>query len=351
MADNARASVLALFFVLGMAFMAAIFMLGNPQWAEHERVRIAPGTSKEKVVFVEGDEPSSSTQPVKPAEKTPVKEKVVVERSKPVFEQSVVAASREPAIDAAQPVEIPQAPPPKTVVVVQPVPLPIATSTGPIVVSNLGGPGTLRGRVVLEGTPPPEKEIPLDAACRMENKSEEMKTRFFALGPDKGLADVVVKVVSPIPFRHWVPPSDPLILASFRCRFEPYVSAIQAGQGLVIENRDGVMHNAHIISSRGDEKNYALLPNSKPLELRIEYANDLRIKCDVHPWEFAYVTKVEHPFFAVTDARGKFEIKGLATGRYTVEAEHRRAGKRTLYDVEVGPKGGFAEFKLRAPGN
>ena len=37
-------------------------------------------------------------------------------------------------------------------------------------------------------------------------------------------------------------------------------------------------------------------------------------KCDVHGWMNAYVGVLDHPFFAVTDEDGKFELKGLPPG-------------------------------------
>jgi len=48
----------------------------------------------------------------------------------------------------------------------------------------------------------------------------------------------------------------------------------------------------------------------------------VRFKCDVHPWMFAYVGVVEHPFFAVTDKDGNFKVSGVPNGNYTIEAYH-----------------------------
>jgi hypothetical protein len=49
-------------------------------------------------------------------------------------------------------------------------------------------------------------------------------------------------------------------------------------------------------------------------------------KCDVHGWMNAYVGVMDHPFFAVTDDNGGFEIPGLPAGTYTVEAWHEKLG-------------------------
>jgi len=44
------------------------------------------------------------------------------------------------------------------------------------------------------------------------------------------------------------------------------------------------------------------------------------------------------PFFAVTDAKGHFEIKGLPAGTYTLGAVHEKMGEQTM-TVTVKPHG------------
>jgi len=52
-----------------------------------------------------------------------------------------------------------------------------------------------------------------------------------------------------------------------------------------------------------------------------------RIKCDVHPWMFAYVSVFDHPYFAVTDTNGEFRLPpALPSGKYVVTATHLKAG-------------------------
>jgi len=60
----------------------------------------------------------------------------------------------------------------------------------------------------------------------------------------------------------------------------------------------------------------------------------LKFQCDVHPWMFAWVTVLDSPYFCVSDKDGKFVIKNVPPGKYTVEAAHRKLGAQ-IQSVEV----------------
>jgi carboxypeptidase family protein len=61
------------------------------------------------------------------------------------------------------------------------------------------------------------------------------------------------------------------------------------------------------------------------------------VGCDVHPWMRAYVSVLDHPFYAVTNEDGTFEIKGLPAGEYEVEAYHEKLkGQTQKVSVKAG---------------
>jgi len=57
----------------------------------------------------------------------------------------------------------------------------------------------------------------------------------------------------------------------------------------------------------------------------------------VHGWMNAYVGVLDHPYFATSDKDGKFELKGLPPGTYTIEAWHEKLGAMTQM-VTLGAK-------------
>ena len=50
------------------------------------------------------------------------------------------------------------------------------------------------------------------------------------------------------------------------------------------------------------------------------------MKCNVHPWMKSYIFVFKNPYYAVTTKDGKFELKGLPPGTYTIEAWQEKYG-------------------------
>jgi hypothetical protein len=187
----------------------------------------------------------------------------------------------------------------------------------------------LSGAITLEGTPPPEQEIPQirdDPNCGKLH-THPVKTTFYVVGPKGELADVFVTLKG-IKGKSTGASAAPAVLDQRGCQYFPYVMAIQTQQKMLVKNSDPVMHNIHPTPSVSGNKedNRAQMPDGPDLTYTFPKAETfLRLKCDVHPWMFAYVSVVDHPYFAVTDQAGRYTIKNVPPGKYTVEAYHRKA--------------------------
>ena len=55
----------------------------------------------------------------------------------------------------------------------------------------------------------------------------------------------------------------------------------------------------------------------------------IQYKCTIHGWMTGYVRIFDHPYYAVTDANGNFEIKNAPVGKF-----------RIVYWHENGVRGG-----------
>lgn len=267
-----------------------------------------------------------------------------------VIRHPVPAASAEhPETSTESPETIAQLPPVSTE------PAPIIVNQRNLIADRADGLPAARentrvsGRVTLIGPRPPEKILPLDPQCARQHPGP-VTTRFYVVGKDNGLADTLVLITAGLPRQNWRVPKESVTLRLRGCLYENHVVAVQANQSLLVQNRDNTVHNVHIMPRNGPDQNRTLLPRQRPLELSFsEPERFLRFKCDVHPWEFAYVNVIEHPFFAVTDQNGNFVLNDLPPGRYTVQAHHRKAGILQKEITVEKNRGLSLEFEFKAP--
>ena len=200
----------------------------------------------------------------------------------------------------------------------------------------------ITGKVTLTGTPTPEREItPIkaDAKCGALH-DKPVFTRGYMKGEGDGLANVMVTVENlPAGKTYEVPKTKPVI-DQVGCVYEPYVTAVMAGQSFVLKNSDAFMHNVNAMAKVNKGFNFAQANQGQENEKTFDKPELVKLVCNVHPWMAGYLLVVDHPFFAVTDKDGNFKISGdLPDGKYTLKFNHLKAGEAT---AEVEVKGGKA---------
>ena len=223
--------------------------------------------------------------------------------------------------------------------------LALATLSGAISASA----ADITGTITLKGTPPPEKQIPMDAQCGKLHTKPVM-TRFYVVENGK-LADVVVSLKG-VSGKSTGTQASPLMVDQVGCEYVPYIAAAQTGQKIQVKNSDPFMHNVHPIPTvaGNPEANKAQMANAP--DLIFAYQNPepfLRFKCDVHPWMFTYISIFDHPYFAVSGKDGTYKIANVPPGKYTLEVSHRKAapiGSTITKEIEVKDENVTADFEL-----
>jgi len=128
--------------------------------------------------------------------------------------------------------------------------------------------------------------------------------------------------------------------------FVPHVLAISTGTTVDFPNSDKFYHNVFSLSKTRpfDLGRYAA-GNSRPV--RFDRAGIVRVFCDIHSHMNAYILVFSHPFFAMTDAQGRYRIENVPPGTYGVIAWNEGTPSETR-PITV-PDGGIAEldFTLR----
>jgi len=207
---------------------------------------------------------------------------------------------------------------------------------------------SITGKVTLLGRPRPEVPIDLGDICGKFHEGEKVTTRHFVVGSGGGLANVFVYI------KEGAPKGGPLAEEPFLdqkgCFYEPYVLGAMAGRPIKIRNSDPLLHNVHATPKNNREFNFAQAVQGQTTERTFENPEVLvRVKCDIHPWMFAYIGVLDHPYYAVTDKDGSFRISNLPPGTYTIEAYHLKAGK-VEKAINYDPNRPEAvNFELRAP--
>jgi plastocyanin len=192
--------------------------------------------------------------------------------------------------------------------------------------------GSLSGRITYTGTKPPAETIRMgtDQAC-VQGAGPNPQSDAVLIGADGGLKNVYVHVLTGLdPDYGFDVPTAPAVLDQKGCVYSPRVLGVRAGQPIEIVNSDPTLHNVHAMPMKNGEFNKGQ-PVQGMREKQVFTVPEVmvRFKCDVHGWMAAWVGVSAHPFFAVTDADGKFEIKGLPPGKYTIEAWHEKFGRQT----------------------
>src|ERR1700693_629643 len=196
---------------------------------------------------------------------------------------------------------------------------PAATPIDPATVA------TVKGTVKFDGTAPKPSKIDMsqDPGCKGANEAENV----VVTGGD--LANVFVYVKDGLGSRTFDAPKDPVVLEQQGCRYHPHVLGVMAGQTVQIKNADPTTHNIHPTPKDNREWNESQPPSAPAIEKT--FAREeimLPVKCNQHPWMKMYVNVVKSPFYAVTDKSGKYEIKGLPPGDYTLAFVHEKLGEQ-----------------------
>jgi plastocyanin len=203
------------------------------------------------------------------------------------------------------------------------------------------------GVINFKGTSPDEKELsPIkdDPNCSAYYPAGLPKTKFYVVSPKGELADVVVVIKGVPAAKSAGAAAAPLVLDQKGCLYLPQILAAQTGQKVIVKNSDSCVHNVHTVPKENESKNLVQMPGGADLEFTFAKSEPfLKFQCDVHPWMFAWVTVLDHPYFAQSGADGKFTIKNVPPGKYTIEATHRKLGTKSA-EVEVKESGATQDF-------
>lgn len=204
--------------------------------------------------------------------------------------------------------------------------------------------GAIQGTVHDSKTPPKPVQIDMnqDPACTL---GPTLYSEQYAVSNGGGFANVFITIKDGLGNKVYAAPTQPVDIDQKGCRYVPHVVGVMVGQPVRFTNSDPTMHNVHMVPTVAGNQAVDI---SQPPGNGQNGAQDSRtfkapelmmpVRCNNHPWMQAFINVSANPFFAVSDVSGRYMIKGLPPGTYTVVADQEVLGQQTA-TVTVPAKG------------
>lgn len=194
--------------------------------------------------------------------------------------------------------------------------------------------GSIRGQIVVEGEIP---RVPKrNAVPRANVLFAEVEPEDLLIHPDsKGLANVFVYLRKKPESIH--PDLVELQQKSVEMkvqngRYVPHALLCRTGQEIRVRNEDAVNHNVRtfpVKNVKNQPVNLLLKPNAGDevlLKAKVAESLPFKITSDFYPWMSSFCVVVDHPYAAVTDENGRFQINNLPAGEHSFSVWHERVG-------------------------
>lgn len=211
--------------------------------------------------------------------------------------------------------------------------------------SPVTGGGAVAGTVTAPGAkaPAPIKVTKDPQVCSATHQPETV-----VVGPGGALANAVVYLKDIATGK----PLDKAAKASLDnkgCSYVPHVAVVPVGSTLTIHSSDNVLHNTHALIGSDTIFNVALPLPGMQIPQVLKKPGIVTVKCDAgHTWMSAFIHVVEHPYYAVTDASGKYELKDVPAGTYTLVVWHESLGTQEQKVTVSAGKPAAASFTFAA---
>lgn len=188
--------------------------------------------------------------------------------------------------------------------------------------------GDIEGRVSAQG-----REVPGGGAG---GKYDSRKAKFFERVDYAAFRDFVVWIETTNAVSFPKPTKPVRIVVQKDAMFHPHVLPLVVGTEVEWPNEDDIYHN---VFSFSDPKPFDLgLYKDEVKKVTFDKPGRVDIFCSIHKNMSCTILVLANPWFAAADDKGRYAIRNIPAGRYTLKAWHERLPPQTR-EIEVADEG------------
>jgi hypothetical protein len=148
------------------------------------------------------------------------------------------------------------------------------------------------------------------------------------LGADGGVRQAFVYLEN-VPSTSAPEPRVTLEVGQRGCVYTPHTLVFPSSASLEIVNDDPILHNVHAreLTPQGPRTVFNIAQPMRGQRTKLDQpfarAGVMTLTCEAgHPWMTAHVLVADHPYVAVSDAKGAFTIENVPAGTYPITMWH-----------------------------
>jgi len=213
----------------------------------------------------------------------------------------------------------------------------IALAQNDYQVVSVSNPGTIVGTVKWSGPQPRIAMFPINKdpeVCDPDSHKKKDLERLI-IGPDGGVANTVVYLKDVTRGKAMDIPENKRSLDQKHCRYEPHILLVPQTTLLQMKSSDSILHTVHMDGAATFNLPFPF--QNRVITRSMDNAGVVNLKCNGgHVWMNAEMFVIPHPYYAVTDETGRFELTGVPPGTYQLVAWHEGWGvlrEDTTFDV------------------
>ena len=197
--------------------------------------------------------------------------------------------------------------------------------------------GIISGTVKWSGTVPRQLAVPVDKdplVCDPDSKKTTDLERLI-IGPERGVANTIVYLKNISAGKPMVLPEQRRHLDQKQCHYIPHILLVPENAVLSMQSSDATLHTIHMDGAASFNLPFPFV--NKVTTRTMSTPGLVHLRCNGgHVWMNAEMMVAPHPYYAVTDESGRFELTDVPPGTYQIVAWHEGwilAGREQAYDV------------------